>query len=173
MPAWSFCGTFALFVPAGVLQQRINCGLRPAKPSKGTWLRSSSLSSLTVSQSEQAPLLQASLHLAYITRSVQVDHNYAPAQVHLQGKPVLQCSVCLCTLLSPAQTGSAWLLAGSTRDKLSKQAGVQVRVGLCFALVSTRTSQAAPHSAQVRRFCFRFDSKAGGEQCQAALQVML
>ena len=59
MPGWSFCGTFALFVPAGVLQQRTNCGLRPAKPSRGTWLRSSSLSSLTLSVSEQAPLLQA------------------------------------------------------------------------------------------------------------------
>ena len=60
------CGTFALFVPAGVLQQRINCGLRSAKPSKGTWLRSSSLTSLTLSLSEQAPLLQASPQLVLL-----------------------------------------------------------------------------------------------------------
>ena len=91
--------------------------------------------------------------------------------MHLQGRPVLQCSSCLCTLISPGQTGSMWLLAGSTKEKLSKQAGIQVRVGLCFALVYARTSQAATHNAQVRRFCFRFDSTAGGEQCQAALQV--
>ena len=84
---------------------------------------------------------------------------------------MLQCNVCLCTLLSPAQTGSAWLLAGSIKEKLFKQADDQVRALLCFGSGSTRPCQAL-FSAQVRRFCFRFDSKAGGEQCQAALQVM-
>ncbi len=69
MACWSFCGSFALFVPAALCQPA-NCGFRSLKQPQAHWLRSGTLSSLTLSARADVPLLQVLLDLLrvmYIT----------------------------------------------------------------------------------------------------------
>ena len=175
MASWSFCGSFAVFLPFGLVRQPASCTLKQAKPVRGCWLKSSTLSSLTLSSNDQTPLLQVSMVLLCGRCCILQDGSQLQLLISTRRstcKDGPSCSAtCSCAacfrLRRPALRGC--LLAA--RQKETAHRFVPSR--LCESASSfCRVSHHKGVWQVVRKFCFKFESEDGGQQCQRVLQVL-
>lgn len=175
MASWSFCGSFAVFLPTGLVRQPASCTLKQAKPVRGCWLKSSTLSSLTLSSNDQTPLLQVSMVLlcgrcCILQDGSQLQFLISTRRSTCKDGPscsaTCSCAACF-RLRRPALRGC--LLAA--RQKETAHRFVPSR--LCETASSfCRLSHHKGGWQVVRKFCFKFESEDGGQQCQRVLQVL-